>query len=85
MGPGGPGGYQRFDSLAVDSADNICVATLINGGITAFSPDGRPVRHIPMPGGETVSDPQVLTLHIHAGGQGVGLDELAARLDDVAH
>lgn len=46
---GGPGGYQRFDSLAVDSAGNICVATLINGGITVFSPDGSSVRHIAMP------------------------------------
>jgi gluconolactonase len=46
---GCPGGYQRFDSMAVDSAGNICVATLINGGITVFSPDGRTVKHIPMP------------------------------------
>jgi len=46
---GCPGGFQRFDSMAVDSAGNICVATLINGGITVFSPDGRNVHHIPMP------------------------------------
>ena len=46
---GCPGGYQRFDSMAVDSAGNICVATLINGGITVFSPDGKSWRHIPMP------------------------------------
>jgi gluconolactonase len=46
---GCPGGYQRFDSMAVDNAGNICVATLINGGITVFSPDGRSVKHIPMP------------------------------------
>jgi gluconolactonase len=45
----GVGGYQRFDSLAVDSAGNILVATLINGGITVISPDGRDVRHIPLP------------------------------------
>jgi gluconolactonase len=45
----GVGGYQRFDSMAVDSAGNICVATLINGGITVISPDGRNIRHIPMP------------------------------------
>ena len=38
-----------FDSLAVDSAGNICVATLMNGGITVISPDGRNVEHIPMP------------------------------------
>jgi len=46
---GCPGGYQRFDSMAVDSAGNICVATLINGGITVFSPDGATVEHMPMP------------------------------------
>ena len=45
----GVGGFQRFDSMAVDSAGNICVATLINGGITVVAPDGRSVRHIPMP------------------------------------
>jgi len=47
---GCPGGtYQRFDSMAVDSAGNICVATLIHGGITVFSPDGKSWQHIPMP------------------------------------
>jgi gluconolactonase len=45
----GVGGYQLFDSLAVDSAGNILVATLINGGITVISPDGQSVRHLPMP------------------------------------
>ena len=45
----GMGGYQRFDSLAVQEDGRICVATLINGGITVFSPDGKSVRHIPMP------------------------------------
>jgi gluconolactonase len=46
---GCPGGYQRFDSMAVDGAGNICVATLLNGGITVFSPDGKGWTHIPMP------------------------------------
>lgn len=45
----GVGGYQRFDSLALDSDGNICVATLINGGITVISPDGRDVEHVAMP------------------------------------
>jgi gluconolactonase len=45
----GVGGYQRFDSMAVDSAGNVCVATLINGGITVVSPDGKSVHHIAMP------------------------------------
>ena len=45
----GSANYQRFDSLAVDAAGNVCVATLINGGITIVSPDGGSVRHVPMP------------------------------------
>lgn len=45
-----PGGvYQRFDSLAVEANGNICVATLINGGITVISPEGDLVEHVPMP------------------------------------
>ena len=42
-------GYQLFDSLAVDAAGNICVATLFNGGITVISPDGARIEHLPMP------------------------------------
>jgi gluconolactonase len=45
----GVGGYQRFDSLALDAEGRICVATLINGGITVISPDGRHIEHHPMP------------------------------------
>ncbi len=45
----GVGGYQRFDSLALDSAGNICVATLVNGGITVIAPDGGSIEHIPLP------------------------------------
>ena len=45
----GMGGYQRFDSLAMQADGRICVATLINGGITVISPDGRHVEHHAMP------------------------------------
>ncbi len=45
----GSANYQRFDSLAVDRAGNICVATLVHGGISVISPDGASVRHVPMP------------------------------------
>jgi gluconolactonase len=34
-------GYQLFDSLAVDGEGNVCVATLINGGITVITPSGE--------------------------------------------
>jgi gluconolactonase len=42
-------GMQLFDSLAVDSAGNVCVATIANGGITVVPPAGGDVRHVPMP------------------------------------
>lgn len=45
----GAGGYQRFDSLAVDAGGNVCVATLIDGGITVVSPDGARVEHLATP------------------------------------
>ncbi len=37
-------GYQLLDSLAVDGEGWVCVATLVNGGITAISPDGSEVE-----------------------------------------
>lgn len=40
-------GFQLFDSLAVDAGGNVCVATLINGGITIISPDGESIEHLP--------------------------------------
>jgi gluconolactonase len=42
-------GYQLLDSLAVDSAGNVCVATISNGGITVISPDGGKIEHVAMP------------------------------------
>lgn len=41
-------GMQLFDSLAVDAEGNVCVATIVNGGITSISPDGQTIRHVPM-------------------------------------
>ncbi len=40
----GLGGYQMFDSLKVDAAGNICVATLVTGAVTVIAPDGRVLR-----------------------------------------
>jgi gluconolactonase len=40
-------GLQLLDSLAVDGEGNVCVATIINGGITVISPDGSRVEHVP--------------------------------------
>jgi gluconolactonase len=41
-------GLQLLDSLAVDSAGNVCVATIVNGGITVISPDGQSIEHVPI-------------------------------------
>ena len=45
----GLGGFQRFDSLAVEASGNIAVATLHAGCITVIAPDGRVVRTVAMP------------------------------------
>ena len=41
-------GYQLLDSLAVEAGGKVCVATIINGGITSFDPDGS-TEHYPFP------------------------------------
>jgi len=41
-------GYQLLDSLAVEADGKVCVATIINGGVTAFAPDGT-TEHYPFP------------------------------------
>jgi gluconolactonase len=41
-------GYQLLDSLAVEASGKVCVATIINGGITAFDPDGS-FEHFAVP------------------------------------
>lgn len=40
-------GFQLLDSMAVDAAGTVCVATLVNGGITTISADGEQVEHLP--------------------------------------
>ncbi len=51
LGPGGtflysPSGYTFFDSLAVDGAGNICVATIGQSGISVVSPEGELVEFV---------------------------------------
>jgi gluconolactonase len=45
----GLGGYQMFDSLAVDSEGHICVATLITGAVSDIWPDGSRVDQFMLP------------------------------------
>lgn len=42
-------GYQLFDSLAVEADGHICVATIVNGGITAFDPADGASEHFAFP------------------------------------
>ena len=55
--------YHLFDSLAVDATGNVCVATIVNGGITIHTPDGESVKHVPMP--------DRITTNICFGGEGL--------------
>jgi len=41
-------GFQMLDSLAVEAGGKVCVATIINGGITVFDPDGT-TEHVAFP------------------------------------
>ena len=51
-----PGGHwQRFDSMAVDALGNLCVATLMHGGISIVSPDGSMTSHVPLPDRFTIN------------------------------
>ncbi len=45
----GPPGYTSFDSLAVEENGNICVASLVLGGINVIAPDGKFVEFVSMP------------------------------------
>jgi gluconolactonase len=53
-------GHQLLDSLAVEANGNVCSATLLNGGITVFAPNGS-FEHVALP------DP--LTTNICFGGE----------------
>ena len=41
-------GFQLLDSLALEAGGNLCVGTLVNGGITVLSPGGDLVDHVPL-------------------------------------
>ncbi|MBI1182280.1 MAG: SMP-30/gluconolactonase/LRE family protein [Alphaproteobacteria bacterium] len=56
-------GYQLLDSMALDEAGNVCVGTLINGGITSFAPDGSGVEFFPFD--------DILATNICFGGEGL--------------
>jgi gluconolactonase len=67
-------GMQLLDSLAVDGDGNVCVATLINGGITVIAPDGSVLEHVPTGDPLTTNicfgGPDLCTAFITASGTG---------------
>jgi gluconolactonase len=67
--------YELFDSLAVDSAGNVCVATILNSGVSVVSPEGRLVDFIPVPDDPLTTNicfggPDLKTAYITASGKG---------------
>jgi len=67
-------GYQRFDSLAVEEGGNICVATLVRGGISVFSPAGELLEFHEAPEGYCTNicfgGPDMRTAYITLSGYG---------------
>jgi gluconolactonase len=57
-----PGGLQGFDSLAVDGDGNVCLATLVNGGISVV--EGQSGELV-----EFVQTDDILTTNICFGGE----------------
>ena len=45
----GADGYTLFDSLAVDSAGNVCIATIMKGVISVVTPAGKLDAFVPLP------------------------------------
>jgi gluconolactonase len=67
-------GYHRFDSMAVEANGNICVATLVSGGITVFSPQGEALEYHAAPEGYCTNicfgGPDLKTAYITLSGYG---------------
>ena len=69
-----PSGYKFFDSLGVDSAGNICVATIGESGISVVSPTGDLVDFVATPDPFTTNicwgGPDLRTAYITLSGTG---------------
>ena len=67
-------GFYLFDSLAVDAEGNVCVATLMDGGVTVLSPAGDEPRFVPMPDRFTTNicfgGPDLRTAYVTLSGSG---------------
>lgn len=45
----GPPGFKSWDSMAVDRAGNLHIASLFNGGIASIAPEGKFLSFLPLP------------------------------------
>jgi gluconolactonase len=67
-------GFQLLDSLAVDAAGNVCVATLMNGGVSVVSPDGELIDFVatgdPLTTNVCFGGPDLQTAYITLSGSG---------------
>ncbi len=67
--------YELFDSLAVDSAGNVCAATLVHSGVSVVSPDGKLIDFVTVPNDPFTTNicfggPDLKTAYITASGFG---------------
>lgn len=71
---GGPLNFGGCDSLCVDAAGNVIVATLGTGGVTVVSPEGALVAHValddPMTTNACFGGPELRTLYVTAASTG---------------
>lgn len=73
-------GFQRYDSLAVEAAGNIAIATLRFGGIVVISPEGAEVERVRTPDPYTTnlcfggSDMKTAFVTLSSSGQLVSMD-----------
>lgn len=68
-------GYQRFDSMALEAGGNICLGTLVTGGITVFSPAGEKLEYWQGPEPYCTNlcfgGPDLKTLYVTVSGHGL--------------
>jgi gluconolactonase len=67
-------GHQLLDSLAVDAEGNVCVGTLVHGGITVVSADGESIQHLaiddPLVTNIAFGGPEMRTAYVTSSGTG---------------
>jgi len=65
----GSSDFRYFDSLAVEAGGNVCVGTVLKGGITVVAPEGGVVEFVETPGDELATNicfggPELRTAYI---------------------